>query len=248
MNEKGVALWAERFWRDVGWKEKFPRSLEGPVSWALPLAIVILPRLGVDDLRGWLSEYNIAIPCIVPDRLLRACLLATRGRGIVFLDGGDTDAERRLSLAHEVVHFVEDYLVPRERAQKAIGGNAIEVLDGIRPPTLEERLDGYLKGVRLGTYIDYMDRTSEGEMSTRALLDAEDRTDRVALELLAPAGIIIRRMEAAGVSWIKNSAFRIAEQILMDDFGLPVNTADSYGRYLVVRRRGRVSFREWLES
>src|SRR6188768_3276518 len=91
---------ADRFWRCAGVCETFPRSLERAVLWAVPLAVMKLPRLGLSELRTWLRHRGQSVSLDGPDRPLRACLIARNGRGIVVLDGTDTEDERRLSLAH----------------------------------------------------------------------------------------------------------------------------------------------------
>lgn len=59
MIDREPAFWAERFWSLVGRTEPFPRSLESSVGWALPLAIVKLPRLGLSELQRWLLKRDI---------------------------------------------------------------------------------------------------------------------------------------------------------------------------------------------
>ena len=116
MSEIDVAEWASNFWRRAGGPAPFPRSLESAVAWALPVAVVKLPRLGLRELREWLAKRGIPFCINATDRRLRACVLARAGRGAIFLDGTDSEDELRLSLAHEVSHFVCDYLDPRRRA------------------------------------------------------------------------------------------------------------------------------------
>src|SRR5947207_13502027 len=119
--EIDVAVWAWNFWCRAGGPEPFPRSLESAVAWALPLAVVKLPRLGLRELREWLAERGIPFGINATDRRLRACVLARAGRGVIFLDGTDSEDELRLSLAHEVSHFACDYLDPRTRAMAVLG-------------------------------------------------------------------------------------------------------------------------------
>lgn len=54
-------------------------------------------------------------------------------RNFVLLDDADTPAEQRFSLAHEVAHFLLDYLQPREATRRKLGETALEVVDGLRP-------------------------------------------------------------------------------------------------------------------
>jgi hypothetical protein len=246
VKHEDATVWAEKFWLLVGRTEPFPRSLESAVAWALPLAIVKLPHLGLSELRTWLERRGVELHVGGPDRLVRACLLAKAGRGMVVLDGSDPEDERRLSLAHEVAHFLVDYLHPRQIALDLLGPRGCEVLDGLRPPSLEERLMGVLRGVELGVYTHLMERTGAGEVDRLDVLDAEDRADCIALELLAPRRTVLSRLKAKGISWREEDGPPAAMRILVDEFGLPPTTARAYGRALVLARRSERSFREWL--
>src|SRR5579884_3500257 len=96
---------AEEFWRAAGEVEPFPRNLEAPVLWALPLFILKVPRLTLSDVRAKLADYDIAFGVGGPNRSLYGCLVAFAGKGVVMLDGSEAPDELRFSLAHEVGHF-----------------------------------------------------------------------------------------------------------------------------------------------
>lgn len=246
MTNAEARAWADRFWQAAGIVESFPRALEQAISWAVPLAIVKLPRLGLSELRRWLLHKGVTLELGGADRPLRACLIARQGRGVVILDGTDAEDDRRFSLAHEVAHFMLDYVQPRERASQALGPGALEVLDGVRVPTVEERLAGVLKGVTLEVHVHLLERSAMGDVDQLNVLDSEDQADRLALELLAPRHVVLQRLEAAGVRWRDVSALGVAVAVLTADFGLPIGVADNYGRFLVSARRSSGTFREWL--
>lgn len=246
MTDREAAQWAERFWRLAGRREAFPRSLESSVAWALPLAIVNLPHLGLAELRSWLSSRGIRLKVGAPDRSLRACLLARAGRGLLILDGSDPPDERRVSLAHEISHFFVDYLHPRQKTLEALGEAGKELLDGLRPPTLEERLIGVLRGVEVGVYTHLVERSVVGEVDRLDVLIAEDRADRIALEILAPRNTVLERLDARRIRWREHSAFTVATEVLVEEFGLPLILGQDYGRALVLSHRSSRSFREWL--
>lgn len=246
MTDQEAAGWAKRFWCLVGRTEAFPRSLESSVAWALPLAIVKLPHLRLSELQSWLSRKGIRLHTGRADRPLRACLLARAGRGLVVLEGSDPEDERRVSLAHEASHFLVDYVHPRQKALEALGEAGREVLDGLRLPTLEERLTGVLRGVEVGVYAHLMERSAVGEVNRLEVLAAEDRADRIALELLAPRQTVLERLEATRIRWGEHSAVTAATEILVEEFGLPEAIAQEYGRSLVWSHRSTRSFREWL--
>lgn len=239
---------AERFWSLVGRRESFPRSLESSVAWALPLAVVKLPRLGLDRLRQWLLTRRIPCSLSGSDRPLRAFLVASAGRGLVFLDGTDVESERRFSLAHEVAHFLIDYLHPRELALATLGLQVRDVLDGLRPPTPEERLAGVLRGVPIGIFTHLVERSARGDVLCAQVRDAEDRADRFALELLAPRSAVLQRLKSRGVSLHEKSAIEAVLRLLVSEFGLPPAMAERYGRVLLTSYRAARTFREWLGS
>src|SRR4051812_4215291 len=111
MNDFDIRKIATDFWRLAEGAASFPRNIEMAILWALPLAVAKIPRLRVASVCAWLSEYGL--PAIVPigDRELRACVVAACGRGVIFIDGSDPLDEQRLSLAHELAHFLLDYLL-----------------------------------------------------------------------------------------------------------------------------------------
>ena len=246
MRDDAAAAWAEYFWARAR-KEPFPRDLEIPVSWALPLAIVKLPRLTLGRTCDWLTSRGICSPSVGADRPLRACLVVRAGRGFLLLEGSDPPDERRMSVAHEVAHFLLDYLRPRERARAVLGARADSILDGEGRPTPAEQLSGVLRGVRQGTYMHLIQRTETGAVDRMAVVDAEDRADRLALELLAPRQAVRAQLTAqlpAGCA--AGTAVQIAESMLVRDFGLPQPAARRYAHLVVGLWLKPRSFREWL--
>ena len=246
MTDQEIIARAEKFWAQAAITESFPRSLERAVAWALPLVVVKLPRLCLQELRDWLEQRNIPLTVSLPDRRLRACLIARGGHGFVFLDGSDPDDERRFSLAHELAHFILDYLEPREKVQDFLGNAAHEILDGKRPPTAEERLRGVLHGEQLITYLHLMERTSTGMVERFQVLEAEDRADRLALELLAPKETVLARLADQGVDWRSATVHTLVRETLRQEFGLPETVAEHYGQMLVMQQQQPASFRQWL--
>lgn len=247
MTNETAAAWAEHFWARAGRVEPFPRDLESTVSWALPLAITKLPRLTLRRARFWMASRGICTPVAVGDRSLRACLIARAGYGIVLLEGSDPPEERRMSLAHEVVHFLRDYLNPREKALRALGEGVRAVLDGARAPTAEERLAGVLGGLHLGVYTHLIERSDAGTVDRVSVVEAEDRADRLALELLAPRQAVLAQLagELPPTRWVAGAAVEAARVVLMRDFGLPRVPARRYAQ-VVVAGAGPRSFRDWL--
>lgn len=246
MTDQETIARAEKFWDQAGIFEPFPRFLERAVAWALPLTVVKLPRLGLLELRDWLERRNIFFSLTIPNRRLRACLIARVGYGFIFLDGSDADDERRFSLAHELAHFILDYLDPREKVLEFLGDAGHEILDGQRAPTAEERLRGVLHSVKLNIYLHLMERTSTGIVERFQVLKAEDRADRLALELLAPQKSVLARLAEKGVDWRSATAHTLVRETLMQEFGLPEAVAEPYGQMLVMHQQQPTSFRQWL--
>jgi hypothetical protein len=91
-----------------------------------------------------------------------------------------------------------------------------------------------------------MERSPSRNIGRLEILDAEDRSDRLALELLAPRAAVLARLQKKGVAWRHSSADDIAGDVLRTEFGLPASAAMDYGRILVMSQQPARSFREWL--
>jgi Zn-dependent peptidase ImmA (M78 family) len=237
---------AEGFWARVGAPEPYPRCLEASVLWALPVAILKVRDLSVDSVEAWLRRRGVPFGLGCHDRNLRACLVSYGGRGLIFLDATDPEDELRFSLAHEISHFLLDYLLPRRRAIARFGSGVTEVLDGRRQPLVSERIDAVLADVPIGVHTHLMDRTAAGIIGRTAVLDVESRADRLALELLAPEDEVRRRVADLGGSETFQQAVTNVVNVLVDAFKLPPQIAEGYGRSLCRSWYGGPSFREWL--
>jgi hypothetical protein len=165
---------------------------------------------------------------------------------MIFLDGSDPEDEQRFSLAHEVAHFMLDYWQPRKQALSVLGPGIREVLDGRRAPTPEERLGGLLQSISWETFTHLMDRSPSGQVEHSRILDAEDRADQLALELLAPRAVVLSRLQVQAIQWKKASAYNRVAETLQQEFGLPETVAHGYGHILVMSQRPARSFEEWL--
>ncbi len=224
---------------------RFPRDLIGDAVMQLPVSVEVLPRLSAHVIRQWLRQRGVHHVVSDADRALHGCLVARAGQGIVFLDASDEDSERRFTLAHEIAHFILDHLLPRLRALKVFGERILAVLDGERPPTREEMLSAVLERVRLGVQVHLMSRGADGVVCAWDVEESEQRADRLALELLAPA-----QAATAGLRRILGDADDLADQQeraaehLADQFGLPADVAGSYVRLLLGGRRRRTSLSE----
>jgi hypothetical protein len=220
-----VPVWcielATSFWLKTGPPPPFPRDLRDAVL-ALPLSAIELPKLSVILIRSWFERIGLPIHLDEPDRPLRACLVAWFGEGFAFLDSRDDPTEKAFSLAHELAHFLRDYLYPREVATKRLGKAALEVLDGRRSATPAERLHAVLRNVRLGPFTHLLKRDDSGRSLTPMEWESEIAADRLAFELLAPVEVVgesANRLELA--------------KRLVHVFGLPPLAAERYALTLM---------------
>lgn len=210
---------AGRFWAAAGDPPPFPRDLESAITDAAGLSVVELGGLSPAAVAAFLANSGVPPAAATPDRPLRGALYCHRGTGFVFLDADDPPDERRFSLAHELAHFLADYDAIRRRVTKALGAAALEVLDGVRPATADERLHAVLRGRPLAAHVHLMARDPDGRAAGPER-DAEDRADRLAFELLAPAALLDagKRDEVAAR--------------LVGVFGLPPSVAGRYAALL----------------
>lgn len=216
----GCAELASAFWAKAGPPPRFPRDLRD-AALALPFNVIDMAGVSVDAVRRWFGRTGIPVPLDEPDRPLRACLVAWHGEGFAFIDSLDDPTEQAFSLAHELAHFLRDYLRPRERIAERLGRDALEVLDGLRPPTPAERLHAVLRRVSLGAFVHLLRRDDSGRPLTHAEREAEVAADRLAFELLAP-------VEALG-----DRSDRVALLgRLVHEFGLLPGPAASYAAIL----------------
>jgi hypothetical protein len=243
MAEFWIQRVAEEFWQSAGAPEPLPRSLESHVLWALPLAILKFPKLRLSDAHLWLEQRHI-FDVDDGERELHACLIAFAGRGLIFLDGADPADELRFSLAHEVGHFILDYLVPRRTAVARFGSDIVNVLDGIRSPTIQERGAAILSNTRIGVYRHMMNRTMSGAVECSRIAQAENAANALALELLAPFELV-QEVLAADLAPTQQS-HRAITNILRQKFGLPKSMAVRYSfRFGPVDKKPK-SVKEWL--
>jgi hypothetical protein len=94
-----------------------------------------------------------------------------------------------------------------------------EVLDGRRPATPAERAAAILSHLCLGPHIHVLPRPGRDEDSDAAVAHAEDRADRLALELVAPQARVRAVLEALSARQALTA--EAARATLETHFGLP---------------------------
>jgi hypothetical protein len=242
-----IPLWvvemAESFWGLVGEPEPFPRTLRRAIARSLPVSVVHLPQLSVRSAEEWLRQQGAEHVVDVHDRSLRACLVSRNGQGVIFIDGTDPDNEQRFSIAHELAHFLLDYLSPRQHVMQQLGEGVLDVLDGLRPTTVEERAAGLLARVPLQAHTHLMDRNYD-QSSQMTVADSERAADHLALELLAPWKTVSDETQRLGISQHRHAVSEFLER----RFGLPVLPAVMYSELLAPKRSTPSSFLQHLQQ
>lgn len=239
---------AQEFWTLAGevLSLSFPRDIKTAIVLAVPLEMCAFPALRVSHVLDWMRRVQWMHSIRGRNRRLHGCLLADRGQGAIFFDTSDTEAEQRFTLAHELAHFLLDYLQPRERALTALGNSILPVLDRERTPTVEERLHAVLSAVPLGVMSHVMERPDNG-LPTSFVIDIENRADQLALELLAPAQTLFTLMQSATAPEGFEMRLVFLARLLVQSYGLPEEIAATYARYILTQL-GEPTFRDWLSG
>ncbi len=245
MNSISIENTALEFWEWVEASPPFPRNMEDWFLYIFPLDIERIPDLTIGQINAWAqasgSSYRFRGDSC---RRLRGCIFPRRNLGTIFVDANDPLEEQRLTIAHEGAHFLYDYHLPRKRAIEALGEDIREVLDGKRAPTIEERLHGVLANIHVGIRGHLMERPDEG-VPTNVILDAEDRADRLALELLAPVASLQERMQQTDTPTGYHARLAFLTTALYSEYGLP-RSINAFYAEMVLHQWGEPTFRDWL--
>ncbi len=235
-----IAQVAKDFWKSAG-ESAVPYDISGAVNLALPLDIICLSELSLKKVQIWLNERTVFLELEIDDRLLHGFILILRGSGFIFVNGTDSEEERRYTIAHEAGHFLLDYKLPREIAVKRMGGTILEVMDGYREPTIEERIDGVLHSISIKPYTHLLEKVGDGTFNNLDILNSENDADALALELLAPSGTVIKETNPAKskISFydFKNKCY----QILRNKYLIPGPFAEAYSSKLAYVATGAPS-------
>ncbi|MEZ4492461.1 MAG: hypothetical protein R3C29_04000 [Dehalococcoidia bacterium] len=229
---------AASFWSKSGVPETLPRDIESAAIWTLPVGVFRLPQLTVNLVTRWLASRGLPVMDLGPDRPLHACLLAHRGYGLIMLDGADAPGEQRISIAHEVAHFLSDYWIPRSAITGSLGTWATEIVDGTRIATTTERIGWILSMAPTAPRAHLMGRGADGSVACNGVATSEFNADQLAFELLAP-----RQMVLANVS---NGDREQLVSVLSESYGLPKWASREYATQLALWSKELPSFREWL--
>jgi hypothetical protein len=240
-----IARLAAEFWMDAGGTGGFPREPEPLISLSLPIFLHAVPNLSCDVVGEWARRFGLPPLEEMPNRLLRGCLLADGGRGLLLVDAADDRAQRRVTVAHELGHFLIEIHEPRRRAVRALGDDSLAVLDGVRPATFEEQLDAVLAGTPLGVHIHLMTREEDGSIACARVAVAECAADDFALELLAPRSSLRAEVLALARQPLQQRWASVTS-LLNYYYDLPPIIAGGYAKQLVYDLTGGKSVGEQL--
>lgn len=203
----------------------FPRDLRTASQEALFLTVKGIAGLSLTSAFAWLSQNGLMTPPLTVERRVHGLLYTAADAPVLFYDSNDTEAEVRFTLAHELAHYLRDYWKPRQQLAHSIGVAALDVLDGKRAPSSDERLGAVLAGLPLDVHVHLLDRDWAGHPVHPDDADAEARADRLAYELLAP----VEELAAAGLA---SASLRDMTETLVAAYGLPRPQASAYARLL----------------
>lgn len=219
---------AKGFWKRAGGNGVWPCDIERAVQLALPVMIVQLSPLSINKIQQWLIEKGYEINIGIANRLLHGLLTTHIGAGIIFINGTDNIRDRRFTLAHEVAHFLLDYLLPREKVIQKFGESIISVLDGLREPTTEERIRGILQGVNPQPNTHLLEKEGKGGFDNYYNWTAENNADALAVEILAPVNQVCRELLSTHPGLDYAGYKNQATELLFEKYLLPKGIAKLY--------------------
>jgi hypothetical protein len=224
-----------RFWAVAGAVPPFPRDLRAALAWVDGVRVIEVPNLTLSRAADALARFGVPFDRAQPDRALAGCFCGHSGLGLLLYDPLLSSDEVRFTVAHETAHWLRDYDDPRRKAVKRLGASVLEVLDGRRPPTSDERFAGVLREVPIGPFLHTLDRDRFGRVCSEGARASEGAADRLAFELLAPFEALRPHLgnEVAALTSV---------------FGLPEREAARYATALgcrTVLAKGRSEFGEY---
>jgi len=217
MNDAELEHRAAEFWTDTELADAFPRNIEQAIALKLPVTIVKLPVVTIRTIARWLRRHNRSPVFPSYRRDLMGCLYADGGHGFIFVCGADDPDEQRLTLAHDIAHFLVDYWWPRLLVIDAMGSSIVHVLDGHRPARPDERASAILSRVRLGPHWHLLPRHEADPDSDPHIACVEDRADDLGRELVAPRSRVQHMLRALPRRFDPEAACRA----LGEFFGVP---------------------------
>jgi Zn-dependent peptidase ImmA (M78 family) len=229
VNRQQLTNIAKEFWNLAGRVDKWPCDIERAVTLLTPLNIITLSELNFHRITEWFNSRNISFEIEYTERILHGFISVHKNFGFIFLNGSDTENERRYTVAHEVSHYLVDYRIPRNKAIDTYGEKIIEVLDGYREPTIDERVQSVLGAISIKPYTHVLEVSAGGRFERYGNWLIEKDADALALELLAPYKIVQKDFSKHIKKDLEfEESKRILVKILRDKYDLPESISAEY--------------------
>lgn len=233
-NNENIERIAYNFWDQLkDWKGNPPYDIMGAISLLLPIDVISLSSLTLCKINKWLSQRKVNLSIDANDRPLHGFIVIFRGSGLIFINGTDKEDERRYTIAHEISHFMLDYIIPREKAVVKMGPHITDVLDGLREATILEKVDSIINNVAVAPYTHLLEIEGDGSFQNIKVFNSENRADALAIELLAPKSEVIKRVFLTTKKKLNYDQFKeVAFEFLINEYGLPMQIAKNYSKKL----------------
>jgi hypothetical protein len=90
---------AKKFWQPVALFRNYPVDIERVVALSdLPLTIEIIPYLDLSKVIQWINDYNFPAYIDAENKKLHGFLLVRKDQGVIFVNGTDSQEERRFTI------------------------------------------------------------------------------------------------------------------------------------------------------
>lgn len=198
-----------------------------------------LTRRGIE---AWLNRSQIKVHLPMPDQALYGFLYVQNEMVIIFLEADADPKERKFTLAHELAHYLLEYVWPQQQAIRVLGQGAASLFSKRRLPDLKERVWGTLHDLPLYPRKDLLSNKQMDAAGRLALAAAENNADMLAFELMAPFELL-RSCEQQGNH---RATFMYIHNLLQTVFDFPPTQAQIYAQLTTDRLLGRASVQELL--
>ena len=234
------------FWALIGTRQSFPCDIRTAISLTQPLFIIDIPKLSISKIQSYLQSRGISLRLKTDSKNLYGFTLIRKDCGYIFVNGSDTECEKRFTLAHELAHYLLDYFLPRKKAVDNFGEHILEVIDGERKPTTEERIHSIISYTSLSLYVHILDRSEICGLDRMTIWKCEEEADLLALEILAPREYVLNDIATNLSTGGRNQNKLLIDKLLAEKYGLPDSIIPAYSSYLVSMFFGRNSIcEEW---
>lgn len=241
---------ASEFWEAAGITPVYPlraSNLEQAAFLLYPVNIIKLNQLTISTINQWLAGNNFYHLSTIEERQLFGLLFVHKGHAFIFLDGTDDTNEQLLTLAHELAHYILEIDKPRKQAISQYGINIADVFDGLRQPSVSERLSGIISRTHIQPYLHLLEKPEMNSESRWHVWNAENAADTLAWELIAPEYLVKEKLLGKGISLEFNKLRETLPNLLSEHFQFPDTIAELYAKKLTCCwTKGGPSMTDWL--